>query len=560
MRARTSGDPFSVQAIAGTHVVLLGMNADRQERAKGMLGFAIERIDNTENDRYFLMGLRTFKETDPGSPPGTLVSTHDHPIQAFFWGDYTAKPDHKYVYRVIPMFGRPTALEPGVAVEVVISTEGETGRHAVYFNRGVIGSQAYALKFLNVDPREDNSGKALKWLSRGLLESLLGFIGEATGPTWGLRGAFYEFQYAELLEAFGAARARGADVLIVFDAKENSQSNPRDANLTAIGNAKIGPITIQRTANPSYIAHNKFLVLIQNNEPVAVWTGSTNITENGLFGQSNVAHIVRDPELARFYLNYWEQLRKDPDRSTLSTWTEANTPLPQTTTSPGVSAIFSPRQSLEALDWYAKLMDAAKSCVCFTVAFSLDARFQSVLKEDKPYLRYVLFEKEDQTAELIRRDLDNRISVGSFIGEGQASSRVSRLAQWFSRSWLRERGNPMSAHVHFVHDKFMLIDPLGDDPIIISGSANFSSASTIHNDENMLIIRGDTHVSDIYLGEFMRLFFHFFFRDLIKAGDGKTTSGKPNGFHLVPDDSWTLDYFKAGSPKEKERLQFSGQG
>jgi hypothetical protein len=27
-------------------------------------------------------------------------------------------------------------------------------------------------------------------------------------------------------------------------------------------------------------------------------TGSTNITDNGLFGQSNVGHAVRDPALA----------------------------------------------------------------------------------------------------------------------------------------------------------------------------------------------------------------------------------------------------------------------
>jgi phosphatidylserine/phosphatidylglycerophosphate/cardiolipin synthase-like enzyme len=45
----------------------------------------------------------------------------------------------------------------------------------------------------------------------------------------------------------------------------------------------------------------------------------------------------------------------------------------------------------------------------------------------------------------------------------------------------------------------MLVDPLCDDPLIITGSANFSDASTTKNDENMLVIRGDTRVADIYL-------------------------------------------------------------
>ena len=65
---------------------------------------------------------------------------------------------------------------------------------------------------------------------------------------------------------------------------------------------------------------------------------------------------------------------------------------------------------------------------------------------------------------------------------------------------------PASKYVKWVHTKFMLVDPLSDDPIVITGSANFSGASIKTNHENMLVIRGDTRVADIYLGEFMRQF------------------------------------------------------
>jgi phosphatidylserine/phosphatidylglycerophosphate/cardiolipin synthase-like enzyme len=68
--------------------------------------------------------------------------------------------------------------------------------------------------------------------------------------------------------------------------------------------------------------------------------------------------------------------------------------------------------------------------------------------------------------------------------------------------------------VHWVHTKFMLVDPLGRDPIVISGSANFSDASTNTNEENMLVIRGDQRVADIYFGEFMRSFAHLPFARL----------------------------------------------
>ena len=62
----------------------------------------------------------------------------------------------------------------------------------------------------------------------------------------------------------------------------------------------------------------------------------------------------------------------------------------------------------------------------------------------------------------------------------------------------------------------MLIDPLSDDPIVISGPAKFSDASTNHNYENMIIVRGNKTVADIYLGEFMQLFTHFTFREFLE--------------------------------------------
>jgi hypothetical protein len=64
-------------------------------------------------------------------------------VQDFVWSDFTAKPDHKYVYNVIPIYGQPKNLQFGPAIEVEVDTESEAGSmHSVYFNRGVIGSQA----------------------------------------------------------------------------------------------------------------------------------------------------------------------------------------------------------------------------------------------------------------------------------------------------------------------------------------------------------------------------------------------------------------------------------
>ena len=75
----------------------------------------------------------------------------------------------------------------------------------------------------------------------------------------------------------------------------------------------------------------------------------------------------------------------------------------------------------------------------------------------------------------------------------------------------------------------MLVDPLGDDPIVVTGTANFSRPSQYANDENMLVIRGNKRVADIYFGEFMRIFDHLYSRYIVgkmkKAGTGDPDAG-----------------------------------
>ena len=62
----------------------------------------------------------------------------------------------------------------------------------------------------------------------------------------------------------------------------------------------------------SALMHNKFIVLLKAGVPTQVWTGSTNFTDSGIYGQSNVGHIIRDIRIAGHYLRYWNVLSLDP--------------------------------------------------------------------------------------------------------------------------------------------------------------------------------------------------------------------------------------------------------
>jgi hypothetical protein len=151
-------------------------------------------------------------ERDTAPDAGHGFSLRQQPLQGFQWGDYTAKPGHDYTYRIVALGGTPAALNETVDASVDVSSEAEDdGIHGVWFNRGVAGSQAFVKRFGQYTPPggADETHPALAWLSRGLGEAFLRFVGQAIDNQWGLRGAFYEFTWHTGLVALAAAAQRG---------------------------------------------------------------------------------------------------------------------------------------------------------------------------------------------------------------------------------------------------------------------------------------------------------------------------------------------------------------
>ena len=545
MRKSKTDGALDIRAFAGTHVVLLGWSTTKAD-SSGVLGFAVHRTDHTENEAFWLEGIKVFEETDPGTARASLRS---HPVQGFTWSDFRAKPGHEYTYRVVALRGTPADLREEDAIDIAIATEVEdTGAHEVWFNRGAAASQEYARRFQNRPPDTPEIAQAAhEWLSRGLFEAMLAFISRATDSSFGLRVAAYQFSYHPVLEALKAARDRGADVQIVHDARDPDVAA---ANLAAIGAVGIDDICDERTAQPSAIAHNKFIVLLKNGTPQAVWTGSTNFTEGGIFGHSNSGHVANSPAVASLYRDYWDLLKQDPVSADLRPKLAALTPTPAPGSEPpaGASVQFSPRSGLKLLDWYAERASGASALLCMTFAFGINKSFVPVFETPFDGLRFALLDNDgttddmERTVDLLRRKSFNRFAIGSLI-------RMNSFDKW-----LKERASGLNSHVPYVHTKYMLVDPLGDDPIVITGSANFSDASTRDNDENMLVIRGDTSVADIYLVEFFRLWNHYAFREFVAAHAGDPDV-RPQ--FLLPDDSWRNKYF-GDTPQARQRQVFAG--
>jgi phosphatidylserine/phosphatidylglycerophosphate/cardiolipin synthase-like enzyme len=546
VRVRKTQGALTVHAIVGTRVALFGMDLPK-DAIEGLMGFSIRRTNHDTNDSFYLQNALLFAANDKGRKSNH--SSLQNPFQEFLWGDYTLRPEHSYTYRVIARYGTPGNLRSGDVVDLEVTTESEDDDvHAVFFNRGAAGSQAYAWRFANRRP-DDVGPVAFEWLSRGLEEGLTTFIRQADGQAKGLRAAVYEFTHEPLVAEFAAAAARGADVAIVYDHVKNKTNYPAKQNAAVIAAAELTDRATQRTQTK--IAHNKFVVLLEDGTPTQVWTGSTNFTKGALYGQSNVGHVIRDPAVAAQYLDYWTSLRSDPDRDDARARNDTQTPTPPGDPPPSATvSLFSPRKGLSALEWYASRMDGARESVFLTAAFGVSKQLGEVFAKKKPYLRYLLLDKPGQVT-TINRNPGNRAVAGGYLGHGG----------W--RQFLEESLTDLNHHVRYVHTKYMLIDPLGDDPVVITGSANFSEASTVYNDENMLVIRGNQRVADVYLGEFMRLFTHFRFRGKTETPDdepipSREAPGPPprRKLYLRDTDRWARRFYVKNSPREAERRLF----
>ncbi len=574
MRVRVSKDGLTVRLIAGTYNVLLAMDHGEAKRVN-CLGFTIERTDLDTGDRRWLPNLVRF----PSDPNGRNVTSARAPLQRFRWGDYTTEPGKRYRYRVIARYGSAAdILGEGVSAEkpgafdtipggVTIEVRTEDSRQnetAMFFNRGAAASEAYVRRFGDNDPNKIPEAKV--WLSRGLEEAILAFIAKAADERFALHAAVYEFQKEELLAALQQAKERGVDVAVVYHAsKTNAADKTKDKNEAAIKETGI-VFAKPRAAGPSNaIMHNKFVVLLRKDaagtaQPIAVWTGSTNWTEGAIYGQLNVGHSIYDATTAKTYEAYFNLLSQDLDAPAMKRGVEALTPVP---TPPkrerlphGVTPLFSPQSQLAMIDLYADICQQAK--ILFVSApFLLHEKIRATFDvAPAGTLRFLMADKEGSFGrqgeiELIKHNPANVASVATVLNTSLHD---------FQGKLLEHAESFHHAGVH-IHSKIIAADPFGADPILVTGSANFSNNSTRVNDSNSLVIRGDSAVMDIYATEFLRMFEHYWFRyRLSQEAAGAKAQGKPadQTLTLKEDASWSDKYYLEGSSEMLERLAFAG--
>jgi phosphatidylserine/phosphatidylglycerophosphate/cardiolipin synthase-like enzyme len=537
---------LKVRGVAGTYVVLLAFDCPKSYR-KGLLGFGIQRKDHENDEVIWLRGLKRFDL--PGSDEGDEVTTRRHPIQKFHWGDYTTKAGRTYTYTIHAFKGQPGALVDFEKVSVKVTCEvpervGKSG-HAVHFNRSAAASQAFATRFPNLPKGDVVDPNARIWLSRGLEESLIAFI-NAAKPGEGLHLFLYEFAKEEYFEALKSARTRGVRMQILYDAIVKGGKGPSVESIPLIKKFGLKDIARGRKGSGLNISHNKFVVLTgTDGKPKATWSGSTNFTDAGVYAQTNVGHAIVDSQLAQIYFDWHQAVFNAPETSAANSRKEVLklTTVP-TSTSSGTVLVLSPRATIEAVTECARLISGAKRMVCFTAPFALHKDVETALIH-APAQVFGLLNKDGVVGKGLHKASNTLLAAAGAINE------KSILEAWQKR--LQQESMQHSGV--FIHTKIIMVDPLSNNPIVVTGSANFSNNSSKNNDENQLFIVGEKEVADVYLGEFMRMFDHYYFRDNVKLMAKKKKKGDKKAGFLDETDSWT-DRFFDGNEREALRLAF----
>ena len=326
-----------------------------------------------------------------------------NPVQEFVWGDYTAEPDHAYTYRVAAMGGTPEKLGPASAAEVHGPDENpDDGKHGVFFNRGVAASQAYSRASAPAPGRRCERA-AYRWLSRGLEEALLAFIGQALGRALRARAASTSSSTARCSRPSTRRAAAGADVedrhpRVREEGRRHRRAQPcRDRGRRA-----------RRSSSPrtqTKIAHNKFIVLLATASRWPSGPARPTSPTAAIFGHANVGHAIRDPARRA------APISTTGTRSPATRAARALRALNDSGRVPrrAAAADAARRSSARApastpLDWYCRLAEPRKERGVPHRRLRPQRRAPPVFNKRRRYLRYLLLDLATGNVEALRRD------------------------------------------------------------------------------------------------------------------------------------------------------------
>ena len=292
-------------------------------------------------------------------------------------------------------------------------------------------------------------------------EKLINFINAAQ---FSIHIASFEFNLPRVADALIAAKARGVDVRWVTD-DENGLEIDGNANRGQFTRLMAAGVEVKDDAGRTALMHNKFWLFDRQ----ITWTGSTNITVNGIYKQNNNVIVIHSPEVTEIYEREWEEL-----------WT----------------AQLGPRAPSTKNNQWA-ILDGTPLQILFSAEDDAVDSLIAILNDAQVSIRFLAFSFTDypMAQAMIARAQAGVDVQGIFETFGSNSTRAELKTLWCAGLPVRQDGNSS-----FLHDKVIIVD----NSIVVTGSLNFSSSADEENEENVVIL-DNPEIAALYLQEYQKL-------------------------------------------------------
>lgn len=554
-------DALLVWTVAGPIPDCLGFTIERERRqANGTVNAVLENR----------MGFKADKPKRGEHRPST-----EWPFQRLWWTDHGVDLGDTVRYRIAPMVRHggtllPLAAERSAWTPWKTLSGGTRDGYAAFFNRGLVisqfmaryldalrlaqglGTRKEALKAFK-DSLGDHELPIRRFLSGALRIEMLALLADAKRSGKPVYGALYELDDEELVEALCALRGSAHVVLangsITKKATETTeQARRRDQNAAARQALHAAGVAVHdRFISPGALGHNKFLVVCNPaGTPAAVWTGSTNWTPTGLCTQTNNGLRVTHRGFAQHYFKQWERLR-DAGSGFPGDLVAGNSSAKAVKTRKSSADIWFSRTKgkvdLQALD---ETIRGARDGVLFLMFQPGGSGALKTLRDlakanPALYVRGVVStlpnDAADDESEL-KVDLHVDAKKQVLALDVVQPSGVHPLANWAAtvarKEFLTMQGGVIGFAI--VHSKVIVIDPF-TNPVVITGSHNFSGNASTANDENFVIVRGNPELAASYAAHIMGVHDHYRWLALLAERQARTDTKSLSGY-LATTDAW----------------------
>lgn len=300
---------------------------------------------------------------------------------------------------------------------------------------------------------------------------------------------FVSENISSISSAINAAHNRGVRVRFISD------GNLAESNTGVTELLPEIPQLLSPTGGNFSIMHNKFIVIDANHQDPnksIVWTGSTNWTDRQINRDPNNVIFIQDQTLARTYQAEFEEMwgsnnsMPNLDLSKFGSQKTDNTPHEFKINGKRVECYFSPSDNTN------------------------DALIRTLRTSNDSLVFATMLITRDDIREAIDTLISNGVTVRGLINSDTTTLVYDELLLSMGSNLVV---NP-DTHV-IMHHKYFVSDAFSNsDPLVWTGSHNWSTNANTRNDENSLVVH-DAEIAQVY---------HWAFHSLINPETEDTTS------------------------------------